>query len=74
MISSYKTIFNVNKTRLTFYFLMFKRDHNSPKYVEKLTKKIAKLLCHVNLIPYNSLAKNGYNRRAVSKLKTLIPL
>ena len=53
---------------------MFKRDHDSPKHVEKLTKKIAEVLCRVNLIPYNSLAKNGYNKRAVSKLKTLIPL
>lgn len=48
---------------------MFKRDHNSFKHVEKLTKKIAELLCHVNLIPYNSLAKNGYNRSGSIKAK-----
>lgn len=48
---------------------MFKPDHNSFKHVEKLTKKIAELLCDVNLIPYNSLAKNGYNRSGSIKTK-----
>ncbi len=51
---------NRNKRRITFEYLMIEGMNDKQKDVERLTKLCEGLLCHVNLIPYNSIPKVDY--------------
>ncbi|WP_027119864.1 23S rRNA (adenine(2503)-C(2))-methyltransferase RlmN [[Mycoplasma] testudinis] len=62
LLAAAKEYLTLTKRRLTFEYIMINGVNDSVEHAIELADKLKDLLCYVNLIPYNPVAENGYNR------------
>ncbi len=66
---------NSTKRRITFEYLLLAGANDSPEQAEALTKLLHRILCNVNLIPFNEVAGTPYkrpSRDAISAFRAVI--
>lgn len=54
----------IDKTnrRITFEYILLKGVNDSKEHALELANRLKGMLCYVNLIPYNTVAENGFQR------------
>ncbi len=60
LIKASKDYANNTKRRVTYEYALIKGVNDTERYANELGKKIKGSLCHVNLIPVNSIDENNY--------------
>ncbi len=69
----------INKTgrRISFEYAMIEGVNDTPQVAEKLSKLLKGMLCHVNLIPINSVKESSMKRsseKSIYKFKSMLEL
>ena len=62
LISACKIYTESTKRRITFEYAMISGENDSEQDAKDLAKLLKGMLCHVNLIPVNSVQGNGYKK------------
>lgn len=62
LIVAAKDYVQMTNRRLTFEYIMIDQVNDSVENAQELAKLLEGILCYVNLIPYNPVMENGYNR------------
>lgn len=61
-ITACKYFISVTNRRVTFEYSLIDGINSSDKHAEALARLLRGMLCHVNLIPINSVRESGYKR------------
>lgn len=65
---------DVTSRRISFEYAMIKGFNDSKECAEELAAKLSGMLCHVNLIPVNSVKENDFVRSDDSNIKRFISI
>jgi len=75
LISACKIYTERTKRRITFEYAMISGENDSEQDAKELSGLLKGMLCHVNLIPVNSIQGNGYKRSSrihIDKFKNIM--
>jgi len=66
----------IDKTnrRITFEYALIKGKNNSPENAAELADILKGMLCHVNLIPVNTVVENGFSKPSPEEVNTFCGL
>jgi 23S rRNA (adenine2503-C2)-methyltransferase len=62
LMNSVRAYIRKTNRRVTFEYILMKGINDSAEDAENLCKMLKGVNCYVNLIPYNSIGKNDYQR------------
>ena len=60
------------KRRISFEYAMIDNINDSDECAKELAEKLAGMLCHVNLIPVNTVANSIYKKSGMARIKSFI--
>lgn len=66
----------INKTgrRISFEYSMIHGENDSPEHAKRLAKVLSGMLCHVNLIPLNSVKERSYTKSSREAIEEFIKI
>jgi 23S rRNA (adenine2503-C2)-methyltransferase len=69
LIEACKIYTEVSGRRITFEYAMVSDLNDSPENAKELSSRLKGMLCHVNLIPVNSIEGNEFKRARMDKIQ-----
>lgn len=69
LMAAAKAYYALTHRRLTFEYIMIANVNDTVMHAQQLAKLLTGLTCYVNLIPYNPVCENGYNRSTQHAIK-----
>ena len=60
--------------RISFEYSMIHGENDSPEHAKKLAKVLSGMLCHVNLIPLNSVKERSYTKSSREAIEEFIKI
>ncbi|MCX6346222.1 MAG: 23S rRNA (adenine(2503)-C(2))-methyltransferase RlmN [Armatimonadetes bacterium] len=75
LMSACRNYANTTKRRVTFEYLLIAGVNDSPHHALELSKLLARIMCHVNLIPYNEVAGKPFkkpSRKAIEDFRRVL--
>jgi len=75
LIKACKAYIDKTGRRISFEYAMIAGVNDTPETAEKLSKLLKGMLCHINLIPVNSVKESGMSRsseKAIYKFKSML--
>ena len=72
LISVCKEYTNVTSRRISFEYAMISGVNDSDECAHKLGRLLKGMLCHVNLIPVNSVKERDYRKSTDSRIESFI--
>ena len=75
LIASCRYYIEKTGRRISFEYSMIHGENDTPAHAERLRKLLSGMLCHVNLIPLNSVRERSYTkstREAIEKFKAVL--
>jgi 23S rRNA (adenine2503-C2)-methyltransferase len=70
VINAARNYANTTKRRVTYEYAMINGVNDSVENAGELSKRLRGTMCHVNLIPVNSVKENNYTRSSEESIKT----
>ncbi|MDR1002372.1 MAG: 23S rRNA (adenine(2503)-C(2))-methyltransferase RlmN [Oscillospiraceae bacterium] len=75
LLSACRLYANATRRRISFEYSLIKGVNDTAECAKELAEKLRGMLCHVNLIPVNTVAENGYacsNRQQTELFKNIL--
>lgn len=75
VIEACKIYTQVTKRRITFEYALISEVNDKPEQAKELAKLLKGMLCHVNLIPVNTVKGTGYvksKKERIDKFKSIL--
>lgn len=60
--------------RISFEYSMIHGENDTPEHAKKLSKMLSGMLCHVNLIPLNSVKERSYTKSSRESIEEFIKI
>ena len=72
MIAASKYYVNITNRRISFEYALISGENDSDDHARRLAELLSGMLCHVNLIPVNSVTGAGYQKSTLNRQNAFV--